>query len=84
MLLFYHAALRKVSALLLCELTYNNQYIKHKIIQMLSIYPSYGRVIITIFRYASPDFHLIHQKTSKLSQVTSPLRRLPQTYQKLN
>jgi hypothetical protein len=36
--------LRKVSALLLCELAYGNQEIKRRTAEMLSVRPATGRV----------------------------------------
>lgn len=58
--------LRRISALLLCELAYRNNEIKKKIAVMLKMYPAEGRVSIIVSRFVlegfltwSLDFHML-------------------------
>jgi hypothetical protein len=43
--------LRRISALLLCELLYNNHQIKLKMVELLGIFPSKGRVDRIQYRF---------------------------------
>jgi hypothetical protein len=51
--------LRRISGLLLIELLYNNNEIRMKMIKMLQIYPSFGRVN-QIFNKDLPKWHTLN------------------------
>lgn len=42
--MFTQSDLRKISALLLCEMTYRSDEIKKKMVAMLKLFPAEGRV----------------------------------------